>query len=342
MPSLLSFLSKKSEIIKIQSSLGTEECRAALKNATVNDSTFKTMFVDSGTILCKFDGDSFRLRQKRSYRNSFAPFFYGKLSQTMTGTEISGEFRLHPFVMAFMTLWFGLLLVIGGTMAWVSLVQLVTGHSNAKNANPIMGLLVPVIMLVFGVALVKFGKWLARSEEDNISNLLKETFSADKDSSLVSSIRTPAKKIVMTIPMLVFAGMGILSLVFCFSGISSYTASASSNDMAHSGTGITYYYDQWGRWLSFANGVFLCVMAYGIWKRIYLVWKLGFVLIALSGISFIFQVLGDPHFFAGESGGPPLFLIIFAFAGAVAVCAYWTFWWYKKKDYFAKEKGNQT
>jgi len=178
MSPLISFLTKKSEVVRIQSPLGVEECVAALKKGTLNDSIFKTMFVDSGTILCKFDGSNFRLRQKRSYGNAFAPFFYGKLRKSMNGTEISGEFRMHPSVVASMTLWFGFLLLFGGTMVFKSLVQLSTGHyDHGKNANPLVGVVGPIIMLVFGAALVKFGKLLARSEKTHISHLLQQTFS---------------------------------------------------------------------------------------------------------------------------------------------------------------------
>jgi hypothetical protein len=330
------------ERMKIQSPLSIEECVTVLKNATVKDTAFGTMFVAAGTIICKFSGNNFRLRQKRGYGNSFAPFFYGKLRQTETGTEISGEFRIHPFVLAFMAIWFGGVLLIGGTMALTSLAQLITGHyDHTKNANPLLGIFIPVIMLVFGAALVKFGKWLGRSEETKMNNLLQEAFSTNKAPSLAALTQPlPPQKISMTVPLLLFAALGLLCFVSAFTGVSSYhtsashyTTSASSNDLSHSSTVITYYHDHWGRWLAFANGMFLWFLAYGIWQRLYLTWRLGFVLIALSVVSFVFDVLADPNF-SQESGKPPLVVTIFMSAGVLAVSAYWTVWWYKKKDYF--------
>jgi uncharacterized membrane protein YgdD (TMEM256/DUF423 family) len=267
MPPLLSFPGRKSEPIKIQSPLGVQDCVALLKRATREDSTFKTMFVDAGVILCKFDGNNFRLQQKRSYRNSFAPFFYGEFKQTMSGTEISGEFRMQTSVTAFMIIWFGFLLVIGGTLVCSSLYQLATGHyDHAKNDNPIMGVLIPIGMMVFGFALVTFGKWLGRSEEANMANFLKETFSTNQAASTPASVLPGSlQKDSMMIPILVFALLGLLSLASGFTGISSCATSVktSSNNMTHSGMAITYYHDQSGRWLSLATGGLLCFMAYG-------------------------------------------------------------------------------
>jgi hypothetical protein len=290
--------------MKIQSPLSVEECVTLLKNATVNDSLFGTMFISTGTIICKINGSNFRLRQKRSYGNSFGPYFYGKLSQIETGTEISGEFRIHPFVITFMSIWFGCVILIGGIMAVASFGQMITGHyDHAKSANPLVGIIVPVIMLVFGAALVKFGKLLGRAEEVKMTSFLQETFAANKAPSLTALAQSRAsQKISMTVPMLFFAAVGVLSFVSSFTGISSYHASASSHAMPHTNTVITYYHDQWGRWLALANGVFLVFMAYGIWKRLYLIWQLGFVLIALSAVSFIFNVLGDPNALPQVSG----------------------------------------
>ena len=306
-----------------------------LKSSTIKDTPFGTMSVDAGTLICKPGGNNFRLRQKRSYGNSFGPYFYGKLLPTQTGTEISGEFRIHPFAFAFMAVWFGGVILIGGMMAFASLTQLISGHHHSKNANPLVGIIMPVVMVAFGIALVKFGKWLGKSEEAKMTSFLQQAFSTNKTPALTaSSTPMPPGKISITGPILFFAGLGILSLVASFTGISSFQAAASSQD--HSGAVITYFRDQWGRGLALANGIFLCCMAYGIWKRVPLVWKLGFALIALSGVSFVFNVLGDPNAFPRGPGKFPLVLMVFVIAGASVVSAFWAVWWYKKKAYFTR------
>jgi hypothetical protein len=120
----------------------------------------------------------------------------------------------------------------------------------------------------------------------------------------------------------------------CFTGISSFQTSASSTDPNHTGATITYFHDRWGRWLAFANGVFLAFMAYGIWKRYNLVWKLGFLLIAASAVSFVFNGYSDITILSKTPGSQVLVFTIFITVGALAVGTYWTVWWYKKKDYF--------
>jgi NADH:ubiquinone oxidoreductase subunit K len=324
--------------MKIYSPLSVEECLNMLKSAVVQDTLFGTMFINSGSIIGKFNGESFRLRQKRSYGNAFGPYFYGKLRQTENGTEISGQFRIQPFVIAFMAFWFGAVLLGGGGMALSSLSQLITGHDDhAKNANFLLGILSPLIMLVLGGAMVGFGKWLGKSEEVKMTGFLQQMFSDNKTSptaAFVPPLSPP--KISMTRPLFFFVLLGLLSLISSFTGISSYHASASSDPSAHSGVLITYYHDEWGRWLAFATGIFLCLMAYGIWKRLYLVWKAGFALIALSAVNFVFEVVGDPNFLSSTSGFPLVIFILLISAGALAVGAFWTVWWYKKKDYFTQ------
>jgi hypothetical protein len=322
--------------MKIQSPLSVGECVTLLKSATVNESPFGTMFLNSGTIICKFNGNNFRLRQKRSYRNSFCPFFYGKMIQTEKGAEISGEFRIHPFVVAFMALWFGFLILGGGIIFFTSLTQLVTGHyDHTKEANPLVGIFVPIIMAIFGIALVKFGKWLGRSEEANMTSLLQELFSSNPKSTVPILLKpeTP-KEMTMWLPILLLSLMALLSVTACFTGISSFQTSASSTDPKHTGATITYFHDQRGRWLAFANGVFLGSMAYGIWKRYYLVWKLGFLLIAASVVSFVFNGYSDITVLSKTPGSQVLVFTIFITVGALAVGTYWTVWWFKKKDYF--------
>ena len=163
----------------IESKLSVEECRALLKGATVPESILGTMFLPAGKIIGKFDEDTFRLRQKKSYNNSFAPFFFGKLSRTNSGTEISGEFRMHPLVRVFMTFWLGMVVLIGGIMVVVSLGQIVTGRVPAQQrGSPWMGVLIPMIMLVFGTGMLKVGAWLGKRDEAAMTRFLEETFAA--------------------------------------------------------------------------------------------------------------------------------------------------------------------
>ena len=77
-------------------------------------------------------------------------------------------------------------------------------------------------------------------------------------------------------------------------------------------------------------------MAYGVWKRLHFAWKLGLALIALSAVDFVFNVLCDSSPFSHVSGKSLLIFAIPVSVAATAVGAYWTVWWYKKRDYFTE------
>lgn len=86
------------------------------------------------------------------------------------GTLIEGEFRMHPFVKIFMTVWFSFL----GIVSMITLITHFTGHSGVQG-NPILDVVGPAGMAAFGVAMIKFSKWLGRSEETAIIAFLKCT-----------------------------------------------------------------------------------------------------------------------------------------------------------------------
>jgi hypothetical protein len=51
--------------------------------------------------------NSFRVRRYISYRNSFLPVMWGRLSPTASGTRVAVTMFLHPFVALFMAFWLG-------------------------------------------------------------------------------------------------------------------------------------------------------------------------------------------------------------------------------------------
>jgi len=50
-------------------------------------------------------GDSFRVRRKINYRNSFLPLVRGRIHPVIGGATVSVVMYLHPFVAAFMVFW---------------------------------------------------------------------------------------------------------------------------------------------------------------------------------------------------------------------------------------------
>lgn len=86
------------------------------------------------------DGSEFRIRRVIGYRNSFLPQIRGTISPTATGSRIDCRLSLHPFVIAFMVIWFGAVIAIGGAFVFTP---------TEPGRSPWFRL-IPVAMLVFG------------------------------------------------------------------------------------------------------------------------------------------------------------------------------------------------
>jgi len=149
-----------------------EECKARLASNVDAERLGLSWSGYSGSrpILGKLRDNSFRLQKRRYYRNSFAPFFFGRFVASDGGTLIEGEFRMHPFVKVFMIVWFSFL----GVFALIMLISAFARRADVQG-SAVLGLMMPAGMAAFGVALVKFGKWLGRNEETAIIAFLKST-----------------------------------------------------------------------------------------------------------------------------------------------------------------------
>ena len=150
-----------------------EECKARLASSVDAERLGFSWsgYAGSRPILGRLRDTSFRLQKRRYYRNSFAPFFFGRFVASDGGTLIEGEFRMHPFVKVFMIVWFSFLGVFS-----VTIVLTVAFAKPADvQGSSVLGLMIPAGMAAFGVALVKFGRWLGRSEETAIVAFLTST-----------------------------------------------------------------------------------------------------------------------------------------------------------------------
>jgi hypothetical protein len=62
-----------------------------------------------------------------------------------------------------------------------------------KHHNPYVGVLVPLALPIFGVALVVFGKWLGKGDEMEIVVFLEQTFSPEaRNGPTLSTTKPPA------------------------------------------------------------------------------------------------------------------------------------------------------
>ena len=88
--------------------------------------------------------------------NSFKPFLVGSFTSENGKTILSGVFRFHRFVQAFMTFWFGFIIL------WVLMASVAIMSKPAEAwFFPLFG----ILMFVFGVGLVTLGKWFARNDK---------------------------------------------------------------------------------------------------------------------------------------------------------------------------------
>ena len=78
-------------MIKLHSLLSPAECQSRLAAAVDMQKLAFTRsgYAGSKEILAKIGGATFRLQKRRTYRNSFAPLFYGRLTAAEGGTRFS-------------------------------------------------------------------------------------------------------------------------------------------------------------------------------------------------------------------------------------------------------------
>jgi hypothetical protein len=122
-----------------------------------------------GLVLESFDGHNFTLSVRRNYRNSFAPLCTGKLIPQVAGTVIDVRFGMRPSVKLFLAVWFAGIAAAGA----VILSNILSG--NATNATT-TAIVVPPVLLGFGILLVRFGNRLGHDEETYVLGWLERSF----------------------------------------------------------------------------------------------------------------------------------------------------------------------
>jgi hypothetical protein len=79
---------------------------------------------------------------------------YVDLEPSDQGTRVHATLRSHPFIAAFMTVWIAMVAAFN-----VGVLVLVLG-----GATQLWNLVVPLLMLIFGLGFIALGRWLVRSE----------------------------------------------------------------------------------------------------------------------------------------------------------------------------------
>ncbi len=164
--------------LELYSSLSPSDCAERLSQAIDRERVISFSFTGSHPVAGRVDGSSFRIRQRLHYRNSFQTFLAGSIQPQGTGSIIRGDFAMHGFVRAFMPVWFGGVALLGSVFFVVALLTIFAGTSSQRS-GAWAGLVVPPLMFVFGIALVRFGRYLARDEARFLTDFLRETLQAN-------------------------------------------------------------------------------------------------------------------------------------------------------------------
>lgn len=112
-----------------------------------------------------------RARDFSASRGTFAPLFYGVVTPSAKGSQLSGHFQMHPMTRLYTAVWIGL----SGLLALVFLVaaaQRATPDSTAADALPV--LLVALLPLA-GLLLVRFQQAKGRADEAAVWEWIEKT-----------------------------------------------------------------------------------------------------------------------------------------------------------------------
>lgn len=153
-----------------------EKCIQLLRQST--DEQHRTLFSMSGyqgskPILSQIEGHSFQLQKRRSYRNDFAPNFYGTVTPWGNGARIEGHFGPPRWSEIFGKIWLGFVVLVTIPVVVSSLPDMQRNHGEAY-----VGLLVSLILILSGLLAPRFGDWLGRNEKIFILNFLESTLMA--------------------------------------------------------------------------------------------------------------------------------------------------------------------
>ena len=149
-----------------------DECHRRLKDS-VNTSWFP--YFSSYSVVGRVYERSFKIAKKVTYRNSFQTFLNASFGPDPQGTRITGSFGMHPVVIPFMTVWFGMV-TLGLVFSLVNLFSHYWGDAT-RNVEW-MGIVIPWFLLLVGFLLITTGRCFARGEDRYLKSFLIELLDA--------------------------------------------------------------------------------------------------------------------------------------------------------------------
>ena len=177
--------------IELRSPLSPAECTTRLLSqidAEFYGFGFRPDRMRAKPIVGRIDGSSLRLRRRIEYHNSFQTLLSAQMRLEGTGTFITGQFAMYPFVRGCMVLWFTGVVLFEGIAALVAFMSFQPGSILHRDEGWWLILAAPPLMLVFGAGVVKFGRFLARGEAKFITDFLVRTLAVEPSPSAETNL----------------------------------------------------------------------------------------------------------------------------------------------------------
>lgn len=233
-------------------------------------------------------------------RNSFKPFFFGRFEQRDDGVYLTGRFTTPLAVKVFMSFWLAGVLAIAIPLAAV------------RNA-PWWARLPPFGLLAFGLALIGVGTWLGRNDAAWLSDVIQRSLGTPGAEGAQGS--TPASG---TAPPVV---LRVVALVLLLMGAGNLSLTALA--------GVTPWHASPGAVITAACGVYLPVLAWGVYRARRWAWWQVLVLIALQAPLAILRLMERPE---------PLSFRVLGSVMSPLVVAAWAAWWYGQRVHFVGDQ----
>jgi hypothetical protein len=171
--------------VELVSTMSLEECCRRLR-ARMDDSMFgtnltapvvgriaRTDVIGKRRLSCSWNPANYMKRQRNSFRTQLSAELIDQSGQT----RIICRFSMHSFVLPFMAIWVGILLLfIVGTLR-ASPSMLTSPFEVPAEAWP--PLFAPIGMLIFGFGLVRFGRYGSRGDRQVLLAFIRETLMAN-------------------------------------------------------------------------------------------------------------------------------------------------------------------
>jgi hypothetical protein len=296
--------------VEFSSAFGLEESVERLRTATKR-SVFSAL--SETAAVGKVSEKSVRLQRViPMVGNSFKPFFLGCFQSSEGKVLLVGRFTMLPIVKVFMTFWFG-------TVALAS-VGLLFGLNSTMPVPAVFG---PFVMVGGGVAMVAFGKWLARNDVVWLSKLIEGALKSPGAPGAAPAATTPEDPAV--VPMTLKAA----AIFLAASGVMAVLSGLIMPQLPSIPTsaGAAPPFPPLGLW-PLVYAAIVLALALGVWRRRPWAWWGFFVLLAASPCWTVYAMQASANF------GPPIGVgIIFALM-CCAVMVLWGRWWYGQRKHF--------